>query len=93
VRDVDHMIYSMQKYILLDFATSGTIEFVLSHKLGIILIILFWAVHFVMYRFPDFNERIANLKLGYWGIFFLGIVLLILLFFNGEPQDFYYFQF
>ena len=93
VRDVDHMIYSMQKYVVLDFETSGTIEFALSHKLGIILIILFWAVHFVMYKFPDFNERIANLKLRYWGIFFLGIVLLILLFYNGEPQDFYYFQF
>jgi len=93
IRDMDHLLYSIQKYVFLDFETSNTIAFILSHKLGIILIVLFWIVHFVMYKFPDFNERITNLKLRYWGIFFFGVVLLILLFYNGEPQDFYYFQF
>jgi len=38
VRDVDHMIYSMQKYVVLDFATSGTIEILSDMEVKKILI-------------------------------------------------------
>jgi len=93
VRDVEHMLYSMQKYVMLDFATSGTLEFISQHPLPVILIAIFWAIHFIIYKIPDLIERIAKLRISYWFIFLLGLILLILLFYNGDPQDFYYFQF
>ena len=93
VRDLDNMIYSMQKYLMLDFATSGTVEFISSHPLPIVLIVVFWIIHYIMYKIPDFIERISSIRLGYWGMFFLGIVLLIILFYNGDAREFYYFQF
>ncbi len=93
VRDVDHMLYSIQKYVFLDFATSGTMEFISSHKIGVALIVIFWAVHYILYKVPDMSEKIANVRLRYWFTFLLGIILLILFAYNGEPQDFYYFQF
>lgn len=93
VRDVEHMLYSMQKYVVLDFATSGTIEFISSHKYFIVLMVIFWAIHYILYKVPDMRERIANVRLRYWFTYLLGIILLILLFYNGEPREFYYFQF
>jgi len=93
VRDVEHMLYSMQKYVMLDFATSGTLEFISQHPLPVILIAIFWVIHFIIYKIPDLIERIAKLRISYWFIFLLGLILLILLFYNGDPQDFYYFQF
>jgi len=93
VRDVEHMLYSIQKYVFLDFATSGTMEFISGHTYSIVLIVLFWAIHFILYKVPDMLERIANIRLRYWFTFLLGIILLITLTYNGEPQDFYYFQF
>jgi len=93
VRDAEHMFYSMQKYLILDFETSGTLEFISQHQLSVALIAIFWIIHFILYKMPDLSERIANLKLRHWFIYILGIVLLILMFYNGDPQEFYYFQF
>jgi len=93
VRDVEHMLYSMQKYVFLDFATSGTIEFISQHQFAVALIVIFWVVHYVLYKMPDLTEKIANIRIRYWFTFLLGIILLILLFYNGEPREFYYFQF
>ena len=93
VRDLEHMLYSIQKYVFLDFATSGTIDFISSHKYHLALMIIFWVIHYIMYKVPDFRERIANVRVRYWFCFLLGIILLILLFYNGEPREFYYFQF
>jgi len=93
VRDVDHMLYSMYKYVFLDFETSGTLDFISDHILAVGLIIIFWVIHFILYKIPDMSEKIAKMRLGYWFIYLLGIILVILLFYNGDPQDFYYFQF
>jgi len=93
VRDVEFMLYSIQKYIILDFATAGTLELISRHMLPVSLIVIFWIFHYILYKIPDLNERISKIRLGYWFIFVLGIILTILLFYNGEPQNFYYFQF
>jgi len=93
VRDVEHMFYSIQKYVILDFATAGTMEFISNHPYSIALIIVFWAIHFILYKVPDIQERIANIRLRYWFIYLLVITLLISLTYSGEPRDFYYFQF
>jgi len=93
VRDFEDLIYSIQKYIILDFATTKTIEVISSNKFAVFLIVLFIIMHFISYKKQSMVEKITGLKLGYWFIILLVIMLLIMFFYDGNPADFIYFQF
>ena len=93
VRDTNSMLYSMQKYVFFDFQFDGLIEFVFMHKLPIALMILFGIIHFITYMKPNTLQKIAKLRLRYWTIFLFGVIILIVFFFDGNPQDFIYFRF
>lgn len=93
VRDTDSMLYSMEKYIFIDFQLDGLLEFVSTHKLPIALMVLFGIIHFITYMKPNTLQKITNLKLRFWFIFLVSCCLLILLLFDGNPNDFIYFQF
>jgi len=92
VKDMDAMIYSFTKYIILDFEISGTIEFILVHKLAIVIMSLFIILNFISYK-KDMKKMIVNLKLRYWILVLVIPISLILLFFDATPNDFIYFQF
>ena len=92
VKDVDAMVYSFTKYIILDFEIAGTIEFILVHKLAITIMCLFIIFNFISYR-KNMKETIVNLKLKYWILVLVIPISLILLFFDATPNDFIYFQF
>jgi len=92
VKDVDAMVYSFTKYIILDFQIAGTIEFILVHKLAIAIMCLFIIFNFISYR-KNMKETIANLRLRYWILVLVIPISLILLFFDATPNDFIYFQF
>ena len=93
VRDYDQMLYSMQKYVLLDFQVNTTRQFLSSHKIIIVIIVLFIILHFISYKKKNLPEIITNFKLRYWVIFLCAIMIMIFLFFDGRPEDFIYFQF
>lgn len=93
VRDLDQIIYAMKKYVLIDFATTNTIQFISIHKLPIAILLIFGILHFVSYRKPDLREKISSFKLHYWFFFLAGIMAVIILFYSGNPEDFIYFQF
>jgi len=93
VSDVNLALYSMYRYIVWDFATEGTIELISHNKLPIILIIGFIILNFVSYKKKDLHLKISNLRPVFWIIFLTSILLAILFFFDGEPQDFIYFRF
>ena len=42
---------------------------------------------------PNILEKVSGLRLRYWFFVLLGIMLLILSFYDGNPEDFIYFQF
>ena len=92
VKDVDAIMYSFTKYILLDFEFANTIEFILVHKLAILIMCLFIIFNFISYR-KNMKETISNLKLKYWILILVMPILLILLFYDATPNDFIYFQF
>ena len=92
VKDFDQMSYAMQKYIFLDFQTSGIIEVVSQHKLSSFLIVLFLILHFISYKKGNILLIISNLKLKYWMIF-LTIIMTLILFLYTPPHEFIYFQF
>ena len=93
VNDFDNLLYSMQKYILLDFEITETINVINSHKISITLMILFMVFHYISYRKENVIEIFSNLKYHYWILFLISVILGILLLYDGNPEDFIYFKF
>ena len=93
IRDMDHLFYSMQKYLLIDFQTVETIAVIQSHKISIILMISFMVIHFISFKKGNLIEKFSNLNYFYWVLFLVTGILLILLLYDGNPTDFIYFKF
>ena len=90
---MDHLFYSMQKYLLIDFQIVETIAVMQSHKISIILMISFMVIHFISFKKGNLIEKISNLNYFYWVLFLVTGILLILLLYDGNPTDFIYFKF
>jgi alginate O-acetyltransferase complex protein AlgI len=93
VHDTDVMLYSMSKYVLLDFQIVKTLEFAQTHKFHIFLILLFIVLHVISYKKSNLTETVSALNLTKWFIFIVAVVSVIIFFYNGNPQDFIYFKF
>ena len=93
VTDYDHMLYSMEKYVFLDFKIVDTIEIIKSNEFSVSLLFLFLILHFISYKKGNVVEYISKLKLKYWFIFLLCIFLPLTLFYLGSSQEFIYFKF
>ncbi len=93
VSDTESMMYSIQKYIFLDFQILDTITYMESHKIRVLILIIFVILHFISYRKGNLPLLISNWKMEYWFMFLIGIILSILFFYTGNPEDFIYFQF
>ena len=93
VTEFDHIWYSMQKYVFLDFATEQFIELVSLNQFPVILIIIFFILNFVSYKHGNLQNAIAKIKLRYWFSFLGSVLILVLIFQVGPAQDFIYFKF
>ena len=93
VSDTDQMIYSMYKFVILDFQTVNTINTIISHEIAFSLIILFIILHFISYKTKNLIEKLSNLKIQYWFGFLTIVSSLILLSYAGTPEQFIYFKF
>lgn len=93
VRDLDAISYAMKKFVFLDFATSQTLEVIKSFEIPMILIIVFMILHYISYKKGNMIEIISKLRPTYWFLFSTTIVLLIVLFYGGTPEEFIYFDF
>jgi alginate O-acetyltransferase complex protein AlgI len=93
VSDTDQMIYSMYKFIILDFQTVNTINTIISHEIAFSLIILFIILHLISYKTKNLIEKLSNLKTQYWLGFLIIVISLILLSYAGTPEQFIYFKF
>ena len=93
ISDLQHLFYSMEKYLILDFQIIETISIIQSHKLSIGLMILFMTIHFISFRKGNLVEVFSKLNYKYWVLFLTTGMLAILLFYDGNPTDFIYFKF
>jgi len=93
VQNIEHMLYALEKFIMIDFQTSNILPFIFSHKLPISFMILFFVLHFISYKKTNLIENISKLRLKYWSIILLVILLSIISFYDGNPIDFIYFRF
>lgn len=93
VKDTNDMLYSMQKYIIIDFQFSEVIQFIILHKESTIILMLFIILHFISFRKNNLIEKISKINLKSWFVILLIISLTIALFYDGNPEDFIYFRF
>ena len=93
VADFEHMIYSIQKYVFVDFQIDGILNLNSMHKISIGLMIMFIIINYVSYKKVNLQEIVSKLKLRYWIIFLVIVMLLIISFYDGNPEDFIYFRF
>lgn len=93
VRDFDEISYSIQKYIIWDFRLEQVSEIVSVNILPIVLIIGLMALDFIAHKKGSISEKLSKVRLSYWGLFLLGSMLLILFFYDADPDAFIYFRF
>ena len=93
ISDLEHLSYSMYKYLILDFQITETILIIQSHKISIGLMIVFAILHFFSFRKGNIVERFSNLNYKYWILYLAFSILAILLLYDGNPTDFVYFKF
>ena len=93
VQNTDHMIYAMQKYIFLDFQINGVLNLIMSNKFSILLIFLFILLHYFSFRQGNLIQKISNLPLKFWGILLCMMMIITILFFTGNSEEFIYFKF
>jgi D-alanyl-lipoteichoic acid acyltransferase DltB (MBOAT superfamily) len=93
VKDFDDMIYSMEKYVFLDFAFEKTSTIILEHKFEVVVLVLFFVVHFISYKNPEIIQKISKLGNIKWFLVLLFIMFIILFFYDGNPEEFIYFKF
>ena len=93
VRDTNDMLYSMSKYIFLDFQTHTIKQVINSNEVAVGLIGLFIIMNIILYKQKNILEKISSMKLWKWFFFIFTISLIILLSFAGHTDDFIYFQF
>ena len=93
MKDFEHMVYAMQKYVFLDFALDGTIQIIRDNEFPILLIILFVILHFISFKKGNIPEKISKLKIRYWVSILFVFFLSIAIFYVGSAREFIYFQF
>ena len=93
MKDFEHMVYAMQKYVFLDFALDGTIQIIRDNEFPILLIILFVILHFISFKKGNIPEKISKLKIRYWASILFVFFLSIAIFYVGSAREFIYFQF
>jgi len=91
IHDLEMLSYSIQKFIFLDFVSTNFFEFILEHKLPLMLIAIFIVMHIISYKNQNIINKISNLKLTYWTMFLVLIMTSIIFFYDTNPQDFIYF--
>ena len=92
VQNFDFMVYSMQKYVLVDFATEKTLELMSTNKISVFLIAVFVVACVMSYK-KDMYQLVSNLSLKKWTLIMTLFSIMILVLYNGTPQDFIYFKF
>ena len=93
LHDLDHVFYSMYKYVIWDFETEQVFDIISLNKFPIFLIIAFFALHFISYKHRNLHEFVAKIKIQYWFAFLGFLLITILIFQTGTLQNFIYFRF
>jgi len=93
IHDLDDLSITIQKFIFVDIDATRIFDTISENKFPIFLIILFIIIHYISYKKQNIVQSVSNLKLRYWAIFLIIILVSIIFFFDSDPRDFIYFRF
>ncbi len=93
VKDINEIVYSMEKFILLDVQPLTVKALLFSNKTLILFIMIFLILHFISYCKGNIISKICELKIKYWTFMITGAIFCIIFFYNSNPEDFMYFRF
>jgi alginate O-acetyltransferase complex protein AlgI len=93
IRDTDTMFMYMQKFVFLDFMLDTTIPIIIGNKFPIGIMLVFIILHLFSYKNKNLHKTIANLKMPLWALFLFVIGITILFFYDGQAENFIYFEF
>jgi len=93
VHDLEHLSYSIQKFIFFDFITTDFNSFVMEHKLPLLFMLMFVIVHLISFKHQNIIDKISNMKLLHWTLFLIILMSCIIFFYDTDPKDFIYFRF
>lgn len=92
VQNIDDLLYCIRKYIVLDFQINEVVQVISTQKLSFSILVVFFIMHYISYR-TNIIDRFTKLRSGVWFLFLISAILIILLFYDGNPEKFIYFQF
>ena len=92
IQDTDMIFYAMSKYIIIDFHFQQFQNTITGNLFSIALIGLFILLSFLTFK-KNLLEKISNLNLVFWSAFLIIVIMSVLFFFDGNPENFIYFQF
>jgi alginate O-acetyltransferase complex protein AlgI len=93
VKNLDHLFYTIEKYILFDFNFDELVPFLFLYKTPLFLILLFISLHIISYKKNNLIEKIASYNLKYWTVIIAIVLFLIVFSFESNSEDFIYFRF
>ena len=93
VENFENLKYSLTKYILIDFELHQFLSIISENKIAVSLLILFIILHIFTFRNQDIIKKIAYGKNITLFLFLTFSIMLILLMYNGNPEQFIYFRF
>ena len=92
VQDLDALPYLFYKYLVWDFAINETVQILSHNQIPIILIVGFFILHYISYK-KNIVKTLSEIKIVYWMGGLLGMMTLILFFYDLSPEEFIYFRF
>jgi len=92
VQDLDALPYLFYKYLVWDFAINETVQILSHSQIPIILIVGFFILHYISYK-KNIVKTLSEIKIVYWMGILLGMMTLILFFYDLSPEEFIYFRF
>ena len=93
IQDFNQISYAMIKYIIIDFQLHPIFIFLNSHKTSALLVISFLILQCIVFRKGEIAIKISEMNNKKWFLILLAMCLAILVFHQGNPENFIYFKF
>ena len=93
VQDPEFIIFSMKKFLFIDFNITTFLEILLQHKFPTLLTFSFIIIIIIGYKKQNLDEIISKLPLKLWILYLTLGISITIFFFSKSVENFIYFRF
>jgi len=93
VQDPEFIIFSMKKFLFIDFNITTFLEILLQHKFPTLLTFSFIIIMIIGYKKQNLDELISKLPLKLWILYLTLGISITIFFFSKDVENFIYFRF